>query len=97
MGSKKQQSKNILKHSLNKITTMTFSDAKDQIAKKLYNTSYVFLANRHERNCLEQAAELYAEEKAREAFDAAREQIKHPDWDYVYEDFEAWKKVNQPK
>ena len=26
----------------------------------------------------------------RSAFDAGRERIKHPDWDFVYDDFDEW-------
>lgn len=33
---------------------------------------------------------VYNEEELKLAFEAGRERIPHPDWDFVYEDFEKY-------
>jgi hypothetical protein len=48
---------------------MTFEEAKDQVARLVYNTKFAFLAQIHERDCLTKAAELYATAKAAQAWE----------------------------
>ena len=75
---------------------MTIQLAKDQAALEFgYHT---FEQASNETNYSQEirinntAMEIFAEAKAKEAFEAARERIDHPDWDYVYDEYEDWKK-----
>jgi len=81
---------------------LSYEQAKDQISIKIYNTRFAFLAQKYERNCLEKAAELYADSVARDAwdrackaqFDSLQSQFLIPD---VFKDNDYRKPEYQPK
>jgi hypothetical protein len=82
---------------------MTLQEAKDQVAVKygFINwadySSFMFHSKTSESRkqiVINEAGELYAEAKAREAFEAAREIDYNGSSDYQFEDYETYKKHN---
>lgn len=70
-------------------------EEKDKLEKQLAletRNANNFAAKCDEYRNMLNKAKAHGLKAEREAFEAAREKIDHPDWDYVYEDYETYKK-----